>query len=186
MFFKSSFTHGNAQKSIPVSQFIPPSPPPLCQDVCLSLILYSCPANRMQGYWETAQGAQLGVVWWPRGVGWRWFGGRSKSEGTCIHTADSLCRAAETSITLYSNYAPNLKEKAHLDICIPVYMNIYVFICIHVHIFVFIECLSSSIKYQWQNLKNGFKSKIREKKVISLTGFVYFWKNTLVLYNNWC
>ena len=28
-----------------------------------------------------------------------------------VHTADSLCCAAETSITLYSNYAPNFKKK---------------------------------------------------------------------------
>lgn len=57
----------------------------------------------------------------------------------------------------------------------------------HTHISVFMECLSSSIKYQWQNLKNGFKSKTKKKKkkkVISLTGFMYFQKNTLVLYNN--
>ena len=51
-----------------------------------------------------AQGAQLGALWWPRGVGWG--AGREVQEGKdiCTHIADSLHCTAETNATLKSNY----------------------------------------------------------------------------------
>ena len=35
------------------------------------------------------QEAQLGAVWWPRRVGWRWFDRGSRERGTCILVCDS-------------------------------------------------------------------------------------------------
>lgn len=53
------------------------------------------------GSYCAAQGAQLGVPWWPRGVGWC-RGRRAAQEGgdICTHIADALHRAAEANTAL--------------------------------------------------------------------------------------
>ena len=50
-------------------------------------------------------GAQLGALWWPRGVAGRWEGG-SGGRDMCIPTVDPCCWTAETDTTLQSNYPP--------------------------------------------------------------------------------
>ena len=57
-----------------------------------------------------AQGAQLGALWCPRGVGWG-IGGRLKREGIYIyiHITDSRGCTGEANTTLQSNYTPNKK-----------------------------------------------------------------------------
>ena len=40
---------------------------------------------KMDSEWEAAQGAQLGVLGPPRGVGWDGVGGRLKRKGVRVH-----------------------------------------------------------------------------------------------------
>ena len=65
-----------------------------------------------------AQGTQLDVMWWPRGVWWGRGVGREDQEGggyiyiyIHIHITDSLCCGAEANTILQSHYTPMKKER---------------------------------------------------------------------------
>ena len=63
-------------------------------DICT----LSC-VRQLVGNCCKAQGAQLGALWCPRGLGWG-FGREVQKEGDmCIRIADSVCCTAETSAT---------------------------------------------------------------------------------------
>ena len=57
-----------------------------------------------------AQGAQLGALWQPRGMGW--MGGREAQEGEDIGIllADSQCCTAETNTTWWRSYTPIINK----------------------------------------------------------------------------
>ena len=48
-----------------------------------------------------AQGAQLGALWWPRGVDWGWSGREAQEEmDKGMHMVDSFHCTEETNTTL--------------------------------------------------------------------------------------
>ena len=83
----------------------------LCWHLCCTYTM-SVYNRQLVGSCCMAQGAQLGALWWPRGMGrGRSRGRREVQEGgdICICITGSLCCTAETSTTLESNYTPVIR-----------------------------------------------------------------------------
>ena len=70
--------------------------------------------QRASGKLLYAQGAQLGALWWPRGVGRCGLVGEVQEEaGICIHIAGSLRCTVESNTMLKSNYT-TIKKTPHI------------------------------------------------------------------------